>query len=224
MAACVSVLNLKGGVGKTTIAAHVMRVLYHRHALKTLLVDLDPQFNLSQCLLTRKDYDHAIANGKSVFFSMEPVATSSLFDVSTTQKPPPDPMSICSGLRRYADDSVFLHPIPGDYRLIKYSLVSDTAKLASAKQRFLHFINLAKKQYDLVVIDCNPSSSFITMCALHACEHIIVPVRPDRYSILGLELVDKLLEEIPTINPRPDRKSTRLNSSHSQQSRMPSSA
>ena len=38
----VSVLNMKGGVGKTTISAHVMRVLYHRHRLKTLLLDLDP--------------------------------------------------------------------------------------------------------------------------------------------------------------------------------------
>lgn len=53
----VAVLNMKGGVGKTTISAHVMRVLYHRLKIKTLLVDLDPQFNLSQALISRATYD-----------------------------------------------------------------------------------------------------------------------------------------------------------------------
>lgn len=53
------------------------------------------------------------------------------------------------------------------------------------------------------MIDCNPSSSFITMCALHACHYLLVPVRPDRYSVLGLELVADLLEGIPTIYPKP---------------------
>ena len=53
LAPVVAVLNMKGGVGKTTISAHVMRVLYHIHQVKTLLVDLDPQFNLSQALIAR---------------------------------------------------------------------------------------------------------------------------------------------------------------------------
>jgi len=45
-----SILNMKGGVGKTTVSAHVMRVLYHRYQKRILLVDLDPQFNLTQAL------------------------------------------------------------------------------------------------------------------------------------------------------------------------------
>jgi chromosome partitioning protein len=53
----VAVLNMKGGVGKTTISAHLMRVLYHNFAKRVLLVDLDPQFNLTQCLVSRADYD-----------------------------------------------------------------------------------------------------------------------------------------------------------------------
>jgi chromosome partitioning protein len=48
---------MKGGVGKTTISAHVMRVLYHANGKKVPLVDLDPQFNLTQCLRSRAEYD-----------------------------------------------------------------------------------------------------------------------------------------------------------------------
>jgi Mrp family chromosome partitioning ATPase len=85
----ISVLNMKGGVGKTTVSAHVMRVLYHVRAKKVLLIDLDPQFNLSQCLLTRATYDALKRSDRTVFTAMEPPPSVGLFDVATTDSPPP---------------------------------------------------------------------------------------------------------------------------------------
>lgn len=204
MGVCVSILNMKGGVGKTTISAHVMRVLYHRHQISTLLIDLDPQFNLSQCLLPRTTYENLRKNNKTIKMAMEPISKVSLFEVATEHKAPPKASEISTRLRHMSSVGVELNLIPGDFHLVKYSLVPDRAKLDSAMKRFLRFISAAKKDNDLVVIDCNPSSSFITQCALHACDHIIVPVRPDRYSILGLELVKQLLTLIPTIEPKPE--------------------
>ena len=49
----IAVLNLKGGVGKTTLAAHVFREVWASKRISILLVDLDPQYNLSQQLLSR---------------------------------------------------------------------------------------------------------------------------------------------------------------------------
>jgi chromosome partitioning protein len=82
-------------------------------------------------------------------------------------------------------------------------MVRDPDKLDVVQRRFLRFISEARDKYGLICIDCNPSSSFITSCALHACTHLLVPVRPDRYSILGLELLADLLDQIPTIHPKP---------------------
>jgi chromosome partitioning protein len=195
---------MKGGVGKTTISAHVMRVLYHIRLKKMLLIDLDPQFNLSQCLVTRNIYDRLKREGKTVSIAMEPLPNIGLFDVATTINPPPQPSTIAYRLRSFQDLSGYLDLIPGTFDLVKYSLVDDRHKLDRAKQRFLHFISLARTEYDVIVIDCNPSSSFITLCALHACSKLLVPVRPDRYSVLGLELVSDFLERIPTINPKPE--------------------
>lgn len=53
----VAVLNMKGGVGKTTISANVFRRLYYKYRVGTLLIDLDPQYNLTQALFTRPNYD-----------------------------------------------------------------------------------------------------------------------------------------------------------------------
>jgi len=200
----ISVLNMKGGVGKTTITAHVMRVLYHIRFKKMLLIDLDPQFNLSQCLLTRAEYDTLKKADKTVFTAMEPPPSTSLFDVATTTNPPPQPSSIARRLRRFEDDTVYLDLLPGNFELVKYSVINDHAKLQLAQARFLRFVSMARNEYGIVVIDCNPSSSFITLCALHACSKLLVPVRPDRYSILGLELVADFLERIPTIHPKPE--------------------
>jgi chromosome partitioning protein len=195
---------MKGGVGKTTISAHVMRVLYHIRLKKLLLVDLDPQFNLSQCLLTRGTYDRLKRMNRTVFTAMEPPPSVGLFDVVTTVKPPPRPSTIANRLKSFANQSAFIDLLPGNFELIKYSLIRDHDKLMKVQQRFLRFISMAREEYDIVVIDCNPSSSFITLCALHACHKLLVPVRPDRYSVLGLELVTDFLDRVPTIHPKPE--------------------
>ncbi len=200
----ISTLNMKGGVGKTTITAHVMRILFNQHKKKILLVDLDPQFNLTQCLRTRAAYEALKKANKTVFAAMEPPSDVGLFDVATTHHAPPDAESLAVRLWHFKDGSAHLDLLPGNFELVKYSLISDSGKLAAVQKRFLHFIANARQKYDLVVIDCNPSSSFITLCALHACSHILVPVKPDRYSMLGLELLADFLDRIPTIHPKPE--------------------
>jgi chromosome partitioning protein len=153
---------MPGGKVITTISAHVMRVLYHKHIKKMLLIDLDPQFNLTQCLMTRASYDALKKTNKTIFTAMEPPSTVGLFDVAVTSQAPPAPNTLSTRLRRFSDETAFLDLIPGNFDLVKYSLVTDPGKLQAAKQRFLHFVALARKTYDIVVIDCNPSSSFIT--------------------------------------------------------------
>lgn len=200
----IAVLNMKGGVGKTTISAHVMRVLYHQQKNKTLLIDLDPQFNLSQCLLSRKEYDELKKKNATVFQAFEPPSDVSLFEVAKSKLPPPKPASIAKQLRSFKFYKARLDLVPGDFRLVKYSLIDDKNKLEHARKRFLQFIELAKADYDLLVIDCNPSSSFITLCALTACTHLLVPVRPDKYSMLGLEMLADFVEGLPDLHPKPE--------------------
>jgi len=81
--------------------------------------------------------------------------------------------------------------------------MSASRKLDAVRDRFLKFIRSAREQFQVVCIDCNPSSSFITLCALNACTQLLVPVRPDRYSVLGLELLADFVDSIPTILPKP---------------------
>lgn len=200
----VATLNLKGGVGKTTVSAHVFRVVWEMFDIPTLLIDFDPQFNLSQTLFERTQYEEQREAGRTIMVVMEPPPVTSLFEVNTSKAPLPDPADVSVQLwYRIMDDTVDLRVLPGDFNLMKYSLMADDGKLASVAARFLAFIEKCRQDGRITVIDCNPSSSFLTLCALRACTHVLVPVRPDRYSILGVELLDQFIEGVPSIEPKP---------------------
>lgn len=199
-----AVLNMKGGVGKTTISAHVLRVLFEQKKAGTLLIDLDPQFNLTQALFSRSDYDKIKAAGDTVSTVMEPPSDIGLFDVKTSGLPPPSASVLAQHIYIYSEsEPIPLDIIPGDFSMVKYSLMDDHKKLSSVRDRFRSFIKAARQSYDLVAIDCNPSSSFLTMCALQVCTHILSPVRPDRYSVLGLEILREFVEGVSSISPKP---------------------
>jgi len=188
---------MKGGVGKTTVSAHVFRVLYHSHGKRVLLIDLDPQFNLTQCVISQKEYDGIKAAGKTVMRTFEAPPSPNFFAVNTAVKDPPDPSAIIHRLRRVTpNNDPYIDLIAGDFDLVKYSLIDDHNQLAAAIEFFKRFISKAKAIYDVIVIDCNPSSSFLTKAALSLATHVISPVRPDKYSVLGVQLVDRLLSHL----------------------------
>jgi chromosome partitioning protein len=99
----VAVLNMKGGVGKTTICANVSLAVFEIHNNRTLLLDLDPQFNLTQGLLRREAYDKLKSNGKTIFGAMDPPSDVGLFDVATSSQPPPKAKDINEGLYYLTD-------------------------------------------------------------------------------------------------------------------------
>ncbi|MBF3702474.1 ParA family protein [Burkholderia pseudomallei] len=204
LAPVVSVLNMKGGVGKTTISAHLFRHLVERLGKSVLLIDFDPQFNLTQTLLTRSAFEKQREASKTIFSVMESPPQTSLFTIKNAIEPPPSVDSVVSTLKVWTKDGKpALGLIAGDFRMTKYTLVDDQKALASVRKRFLDFMNSARQQYDLVCVDCNPSSSFMTVCALLASTHLLVPVRPDRYSILGLELLNEFIDHVQILENKP---------------------
>jgi chromosome partitioning protein len=199
----VAVLNMKGGVGKTAISAHVMRELYRTYGKKVLLIDFDPQFNLTQTVVAQNFYEKCKQDNRTILSVMEKAPVTSLLTVTNTVTPPPNLSDVTILLKRLTDNSAWLYLVPGDFGLVKYSLIDDGARLTPIKKRFKQFVSNAQDICDLVCIDCNPSSSFMTLCALEACTHLLVPVRPDRFSVLGLEMLDAFVSDLPTLHTQP---------------------
>lgn len=198
----VSVLNMKGGVGKTTISANIFKHIYDILHKNVLLVDFDPQFNLSQALLSQQSYEKHKTERRTISQVMTPCGRRSLYD-TTSPLPPPSIDDVSITLRKSSSPSKKIHLVPGNFDLVKFSLIDDKRVLNNSKARFVNFINQAKNEFDIICLDCNPSSSFMTQCAISVSSHIIVPVKPDKYSLQGLDYLHDFISTYPGLTSRP---------------------
>ena len=200
--------NLKGGVGKTTLAAHLSSCLSHLNQLSILMIDLDPQSNLSQFVLPQHRLEELIDHDRSVLSLFERSLVygaasprRTLFDVSTDLINEPNVFATCDEVEgsEFAKlvqgnerKPVFI--IPGQFELVKYTLPRNAGALNILKENFARSVAAARKEFDAIIIDLNPSSSFMIECALTAATHVVCPIRPDKYSVQGLKGLRTLID------------------------------
>ena len=186
---CVSVINMKGGVGKTTVVA----LLGRRAAIKdlrVLVVDLDPQANLSQAYMGNA-YRRFLADQRpsivEVFDGYRPPAGPR---TSTT---PLDPEDVVHNV--YRDGTLTYIPSRFDFSDNLVRAVKPDPKVLS------HFIADHFQDRDLVLIDCPPTESVFTRAAYHASRYVLVPVRPEYFATVGFPLLAQSLDSFRTENP-----------------------
>lgn len=166
MARIISVSNHKGGVGKTTIVANLGFALARN--FKILLIDLDPQANLSSGLGFGDCEEHL---GK--YFK----------EIIHFRLPQVDPYVINS----------YVDIIPGKIDLIKMeNQLHDTIRAEFILKEILLPL---KSKYDLIIIDCPPSFNLLTINALHSSNLILVPAKPEIFSIHGIAHIKNFADE-----------------------------
>ena len=197
-----SVINMKGGVGKTLISANVFRELYRRRRKRVLLIDFDPQFNLSQLLLVQADYDALRVARKTLLYVIEPPTPTSVFQVSADDMLDVGNVDDFTHCLSYivGTPNIELRLLAGDFGLAKLNLREREKSLRVPRKRFAAFITKAREVYDLIVLDCNPAASFLTRTALEVSTHLLVPIRPDRYSVLGATMLFDFMDYLPTLS------------------------
>jgi chromosome partitioning protein len=191
MTTVVSLINMKGGVGKTTLA---MQLAHSADSadLRVLAIDLDPQSNLSQALMGPKEYvAHLQAKNPTVaqiFDDYIPASGGSasprLLDVKKL---------VVKKAGYWANSTLDL--IPSRLEL------SRTLKNPTSKERRLaKAIAQVRDQYDLIIIDCAPTESILTDAAYFASRYVVVPIKPEFMATIGLPLLARSLEEFQLEN------------------------
>lgn len=200
-----AVINMKGGVGKTTITGNVFRELFRLALKRTLLIDFDAQFNLTQLLLGRGTYEKLKDEGKTVWNVLEP-PPATVFKTSTKDTIEPGEVDEFTWRLRYVlgHENVELRLLPGVFRIAQLNLREKPETLRTPRQRFSAYVNAACSRYELIVLDCNPSSSFLTRTAIECATHLLIPVRPDKYSLLGVEMILEYMNSLPRLVHKPE--------------------
>ncbi len=173
MSTIITVANQKGGVGKTTTAVNFSAALAH-HGSRVLLLDLDPQ-----------------ATATITFCPLEEI-TVSLYDVLVGKG-----LSVDEVVRPTAVENLVLAPAKISLAKLEASLVGQF----DAPFRLKDALTSIRKNYDYIVIDTPPSLSIMTVNALVASTHLLIPIQAAYYALEG---TDDLLDTIERVRARPN--------------------
>jgi chromosome partitioning protein len=193
----IGLFNMKGGVGKTTLALQLAARLNVFYGRRVLLIDVDPQQNLTDFLLTRAQLETALRTNKSVIGLFEPTKIGA---ADGNDKFSCDPRPLQNGSSPDLPTKLHLNLIatpfdciPSDMYAIKYTKLDRAGY--GYEGNFAAALARLKKNYDYIVIDCNPSVSFLTGVALKVCNHILIPIKPDVFAFSGLQFTQVVLQE-----------------------------
>jgi chromosome partitioning protein len=167
-----AIANQKGGVGKTTTAINLSAAIASK-GLRTLLIDLDPQANSSLSFVDIHSLERTV------------------YDALT------DPDVSLSEVIQKADNVPHLEVAPSSIALAKIE-----AKLLGELDSYFRLkdeLKRIRRRYEFVIIDTPPALGIITVNALVAATHVLIPVQA---SYFALEGTDDLLETIDKIKMR----------------------
>lgn len=165
----ITVINFKGGSGKTTTAAHLAQKMA-LDGYRVLGIDLDPQASLSALHGFQPEFD--LLDG------------GTLYDAIRYEDPLP--------LRDVIQKTYFtnLDLIPGNLDLMEFE--HDTPRALAQRDGNLFFTRVGdalmdvEKEYDVVVMDCPPQLGFLTMSALSAATSVLVTVHPQMLDVMSM--------------------------------------
>jgi chromosome partitioning protein len=183
---------MKGGVGKTTIAALLGRYASIVMGLNVLAIDLDPQANLSQAYMGDARYRRFL-NDK----------LPSIVEIFNGYQPPTPGMSAVSPLD--VDDVIVRGTSLGGHNLAlipsRFDFSNNLIDSMKPDPRVLaRLISSNFQDKDLILIDCAPTESIFTQAAYHASRYILVPVKPEYFATIGFPLLNDSLDAFRSHN------------------------
>lgn len=175
MGKVISFINQKGGVGKTTMAFNAAFALA-KNGHKVLAIDLDPQANLTLLFKSQNELNiyHLLINSlKELKMLHVPAMLGNVL----------------------ARGQVDLLPAGQELSGFDLTVASINAPRQLVLKKFIE-TNGLDDRYDFIIIDCPPTLGLLVINALCASDGVIVPFRPDDFSLKGLEHFYQVIEDI----------------------------
>lgn len=176
-----AILNLKGGVAKTTTAINLAAILARDHGKRVLITDADSQCNTTEFYGADPKSGNLAQVLRSAGSSEEPGAYAASYIQST----------------KYANVDV----LPGDDSLMDLDL-SKVEQGTVCSNVLRHLVEEVKDRYDYHLIDCPPAFNAASAAALIAADDVIIPIKLDAFSLRGMANLMRQIRNMKRINPR----------------------
>ena len=175
----ISVINQKGGVGKTTTVVNLAAGLSMK-GKKVLVIDLDPQGNATTGL--------GLSNTSN--------SDTTIYTVLNGNK------KISDVIQKTSFENLNLITSNVDLSGLEVETASDSRRAFKLKDELSAILNDSRASYDYILIDCPPSLSLLTIMALVASNSLVVPLQTEFFALEGLTQLMKTIERIKSnLNP-----------------------
>lgn len=205
----ISFVNMKGGVGKTTLTKEIGYRLSKSLKKNVLLIDVDPQMNLTQSMfqvygyapsqeiakqIRLEDKDSQDSNDKShKNIKISHASIAEIFQSSISSSP-----NMQKAVQQLEPDNL-LDIVPGELGIEFLTRNLNSNTLENGIYEFIKRNHL-RSIYDFILIDCPPTYSSYTVAALKPSDFYIIPVKPEAYSVLGVNMLLKVVDSVVSSN------------------------
>ena len=182
----ITVMNAKGGVGKSTLVLALAETLAAHHGRRVLVIDADAQASISHMLVPQEQLEAVRLRERTI--------VELLIDVVLKEGSARWQDFIVSGVSD-VDDARSIDLLPSDTHLTLFEReVSKGDREGRLRKTVRAWLAEARRAYDLVLIDSAPGLSVLTECWLREADFYISPTRPDHISTRGLSFLREFRE------------------------------
>lgn len=196
MGTVICTVNMKGGVGKTTLTVNLATCLAHHYQKRVLVLDLDSQISATLSLMAPHDFASLRKKGRTLSYVLDAIINPN------------------SRKRLTVTDLIYpsvggiegLELLPGDIELYDEYLVSEMLhqqtildeqqsfdRVWSQFERVLmeKIIEPVRDSYDFIIMDCAPGYNLLTRSGIAASDYYLLPARPEPLSLVGMQLLQR---------------------------------
>ncbi len=201
MGTIISTVNMKGGVGKTTLTVNLATSLTKNYGQKVLVLDLDSQISATLSLISPHEFAKVRKKRRTIGYLLDNMIS-------------PNPWSKLE-IRNLIYPNICniegLELLPGDIELYDEYLVSEMlhekatqeagAEFQKVWDRFeralvKNILQPVVEDYDFIIIDCAPGYNLLTRSAIAASNYYLLPARPEPLSLVGIQLLERRVAKL----------------------------
>lgn len=201
MGTIISTVNMKGGVGKTTLTVNLATCLAKNHHKRVLVLDLDSQISATLSLISPHDFaklrkkKHTLRYLLDNIIDPNPWSKLDVHDIIVPRVGGIDGLELLPGDIELYDEyqvSQMLHQQAVESEATEFQKVWDNFERVLIKQILDPIID----NYDFIILDCAPGYNLLTRSGIAASNFYLLPARPEPLSLVGIQLLERRIAKL----------------------------